>query len=231
MCIVALNSPSPPIFYMQLIVAIPLSSKPISLTRTLVVWHLVHTLLKSCQQWPHETLHSNFIPSTLGIFFPFFLANKPCTYILLPYPHFFFLFAFHLQCLFCLSPLPSWCKFWILFVFLVKCSNVFLLVTLDFWRGIASFKFHHWTTFRQIKGPCIQTQMRFEDFQQFGLKTISFKRTICNEILQLSRWSLNFNAIIILFIYFPSLPQLGTQVGQAFHLLECSVTQFLWSKD
>lgn len=108
-----------------------------------------------------------------------------------------------------------------------KVLKCFLLVILDFWRGVASFKFHHWTTFHQIQGPCIQTKVRFEDFQQFGLKTISFKRTICNQILQLSRWSLNSNAIIILFIYFPSLPQLGTQlVGQAFHLLECSVTQF-----
>jgi hypothetical protein len=63
----------------------------------------------------------------------------------------------------------------------LKC---FLLVILDFWRRIASFKFHHWTTFCPIKGPCIQTKMRFEDFQQFGLNTISFKRTICNKILQ-----------------------------------------------
>ncbi len=138
----------------------------------------------------------------------FFLVCLSFAMFILPEPP-----SFMMQILdsFCLS-----CK-------VLKC---FLLVILDFWRGIASFKFHHWTTFRQIKGPCIQTKMRFEDFQQFGLKTISFKRTICNKILQLSRWSLNFNAIIILFIYFPSLPQLGTQVGQAFHLLECSVTQF-----
>lgn len=72
MCIVALNSPSPPIFYMQLIVAIPLSSKPISLTRTLVVWHLVHTLfeeLSTMTSWNFAfKLHTIYIGDFLSFF-------------------------------------------------------------------------------------------------------------------------------------------------------------------